>query len=288
MFSSSDLPVFGIPPTLGAWRGTPIRFTTEQAEDQRALLAFKADLERGLAELLALVRSGELDHVRLERAVITAQQHAAELDAFDSKAIHPMFYNERHQDSSTIAHRVFDVVEVLEMILTHLEIPDVLIMSQVNHSIRRAIGDSTKPQMKLLLRPAPADSHVYTPFASGLVASGGFSCLVFPAVVHRDRFNNTIPESAGTSLDNVVSSPVTAQFYPYIGQRLPRIGSTYRRMFCCQSPIQRMAAYMRCYNEGRPGDDLPRNKACTVTVESGVTIGHLYDHAKKLMVRNPA
>lgn len=85
-------------------------------EDQRAALANKLDLEQDLSQLLTQIRSGQLDPVRLENAVLIAQQHSAALDLFLNKTIDPKLYNERRHDTSTAARQTFDVAELLEMI----------------------------------------------------------------------------------------------------------------------------------------------------------------------------
>lgn len=255
-----------------------------RVEDQRAVLANKQDLERDLSELLTQIRSGLLDPVEIEKAVLTAQQHCAALDPFLSNNVDTKYYNERRQDTSTTAQQTFDVVELLELILEHLGIPDILTMSQVSRSIHNSIEQSTKLQTKLSLRPAPTDSHLHMPFLWCLNGTqGGFCCYnIEPYIAPSLRFAHTT--GLGDSTHHKDGSiMLRAQFSPFTGH-LPKIGATYRRMFCCQPPIKKMYYYMDCCRGGFSGDVGDRNEAWTVTAEEGLTIGHLYECAQKLMV----
>lgn len=242
----------------------------DRTEENRAALSHQQDLESNLSALLNDIKSGRQSQAALEKAIIAAQKHAAGLKMFLSSCIPQKFYNERRSDSSTAAQRTFDVAELLEMILDHLEIPDIVKMIQVSHSLKNSIEASTKLQDKLSLRPAPLDSHIYSAFEQCLFREGGFRCTL-------TNYNNTRPQALPGTF------AVRAYFFPFPGQHLPKIGSKYRRMFICQPPIKQMKVYLSCCPRDRELGFLPQLEVCTVSSDGGLTIGHLYDCARKQM-----
>lgn len=73
---------------------------------------------------------------------------------FIRSQLHPMYFNEVRADDSTIAQRVFDIQEILELILVQADFSSILAMSQVNKDIRGKIeGSSRQLQLKRYLVP---------------------------------------------------------------------------------------------------------------------------------------
>jgi hypothetical protein len=123
------------------------------------------ELEQQISGALKQLESGQCNPQELKSALMSAQGnlHALHSSFGDIFGHHSDFYNERRAEDSTTAVRVFDIPELLEMILDNLDVLDLLSFYQCSRSIRDAIDASSKLQQRLSLRAAPADSHLRLP-----------------------------------------------------------------------------------------------------------------------------
>ena len=252
------------------------------AEEKRAVLSHEQEIELNLAGLLRDVEDGRLGQSELKAAILATQYHVQGVKTYLSQTIEPRLYNESRSTTSTIAKKVFDIAELLELILDHLTIPDILKMSAVDRDIRNAIKGSKKMQTKLALRPASADSYMSTAFDEGcLNREGGFRSTITNSKYLRERRSGFLPASS----DAENEFTVRAEFLPYPGEHLSKIGSTYRSIFICSPVIKEMKAHVVCCQTPNPWwTTVPsEDSVYTITSKTGITIGDLYDCAKMIM-----
>ncbi|KAK3680370.1 hypothetical protein LTR37_021280 [Vermiconidia calcicola] len=166
-----------------------------------------------------------------------------DMPASDNDTISPKSSAESSRDdedeSCSIATQVFAVPELLEMILEHVDVRDVLDAYRINRSTREIIEASPKLQTKLFLRPANAE---------------GMNLLRLKEECNAEGWNplqlkeDCLP---GLWLHQCASTgTVTAAFE---GPRLPLIGARCLKMFFCEPPIKKMIMHCDC---------LPRDDGC--------------------------
>ena len=261
---------------------------TDPPRDKCEALTHQQQLEEQVNILLCGVRSGQYNQDSLVKALVGLQHRIAALTYSLGGEEATLHTNERMLAGSAAAQKAFQIQELLELILGNLEITDIVCVSQVSRAVRQAVVGSKKLQMMLCLRAAAPKSHLWTPFCSimskyqtsanrmlnhglALVYSElrGFSCIfeTFPP-----------PRSRKPHRDMVT---MRAEFVPLPLLRLPYLGDTYRRMFVCQPPIQKMDVFMSCCGPTRDKDS--NGKRRDVCSERGITIGDLYDRARQLM-----
>lgn len=250
-------------------------------EMHRAGLSHQVSLEDTIATALKQVESGEYDTTALKTVLQSAQHHVNELGGFFSERLkkHPELYNERKPEGSSIAAQVFDIPELLEMILGHLPVSDLLKFYQCSRSIRDSIEASSKLQNQLSLRPAPAGSHLKLPLSD--LAYVGFTSI--------EQFQRRQVPQRLEKKDEVKDRTVEihAHFNVLPGQVLPRIGSRVRGMFITQPPLEEMTVNVECcpiYVEWQTSESVESCKSVrTVTRVGGLTLGALYDRAEELL-----
>jgi hypothetical protein len=88
-------------------------------EQAQAAFSNQMDLEGKLADLLDIVESGNYDQADLKSALLSAQDNVGGIRAYFSEQYrhYPEFFNERKAEDSSIACNVFEIPELLEMIL---------------------------------------------------------------------------------------------------------------------------------------------------------------------------
>ena len=257
-------------------------------------MSHQISLEQEIADTLKKVESGEYSSAELKSSLLSVQSHVTGLGGHFSRQLrtNPEFYNERKPEGSTIACRVFDIPELLEMILEHLTIPDLLKFYQCSTSIRDSIESSSKLQSQLSLRPVSSNSYLHLPvrhltkfvpldaFDENITGlqTGFFSSEQFPRRRPSRKY-----EHKNEAQDRTVE--IHASFYLLPGQRLPRMGSRVRRMFITQPPLEEMTVALNCcpiYDYGPTGLESPKPER-KVSREGGLTVGALYDRAEELL-----
>lgn len=234
--------------------------------EKRAALASHRSLTRSLANVKRALKTGSTDATHLESLLSTANKDLGTIADYLSASFEPVYYNEFIPDNSTAApQRAFAVPELFELILDYLPIPSILVFSQTCKDYHARIQHSEHLQTTLSLRAAPPSSHFRAPFEDCLLGAPGGDFHCRPPRNEGSIFPSSAPDGKGPA-----GLHIGAKFVPQgPEQRLPKIGSTYRRMFLTQPPITKLKPVARlcCFSTG--SEPLHR--------ESGITIGDLYD-----------
>ncbi|KAK4545754.1 hypothetical protein LTR36_002708 [Oleoguttula mirabilis] len=212
-----------------------------------------------------IVRSTENTPASLRNGLSDAQGDVQGLKQFFSNFLSPTLYNEiTPPQNESIACRVFEVPELLELILLELPVADIMSFQQVDRNARDAIEASSPLQRALSLRADPADSPVRMPF-NDMTGLRGFSCG------ERKRPSRRLGRLPWRDDEIQIKAYFTSNSGP-----LPRIGLRWRRMYALQPPIREMIATVLCCQfASLPG------VSQTVTSECGITVGDLYDAAQQ-------
>ena len=230
---------------------------------------------------------------------MSAQGNVEALQSCFSDIFHhyPDFYNERRTGDSTTAIRVFDIPELLELILENLDVLDLLSFYRCNRSIRDAIDASSKLQQQLSLRAAPADSRLRLPlrnfsrFSSGIPRDDERGLFATPIVqigfssyehIGRGFPHSNLGQEMPEKEDR--TAEIHALFHLRPSQALPRVGSRIRQMLITQPPINQMIVSTDCcpsYDYSISSE--PRPLFPMVENLNGVTVGDLYDCTEKLL-----
>jgi hypothetical protein len=272
----------------------------EQCDQLRMAMAHQRRLKEHVAKLLKSCIRGEIASSSRAAdpadALEACQAELEGLDEFWSTMLKATFYNEYIPENETrAAQRVFDVPELLEMVLEYTSICDILNFQQVCRSARDAIDGSPRLQRVLNLRAEPEGSHFQTPYCCFTHGNlGGFWCgtclhgLVLDGTEGSVTYNLVNIGSRYRSSVCVVGNNLTVSAgFPNSDERLPRIGSRWRAMYICQPPIKQMTIRLACCShDAGIGGVLRSAKEFTVTSESGLTIGDLYDKTKALVAEH--
>ncbi|KAK3661636.1 hypothetical protein LTR56_000124 [Elasticomyces elasticus] len=193
------------------------------------------------------------------------EQAIEDQKSFFSSFLKPVFYNHqqsRDHQNCTAAQTVFDIPELLELILQDLRIPHILSFQQTCRSAKACIDNSPRLQSALSLRADPTDSPLRMPFARRFK---GFFFNITEEVMLNDVTNKKITINFGFVPPKKPSL-----------QRLPSIGSCYRRMYVVQPPITTADISLICCRTSHV--DSPTQ----LQSESGITMGDVYDMTKDL------
>ncbi|KAK5738356.1 hypothetical protein LTR17_006075 [Elasticomyces elasticus] len=192
------------------------------------------------------------------------------LGAFFSDFLNPVFYNEKQplhtMGDTSSAQKVFDLPELLELVLEYVEEVDVLRFHQVSRSARASIDGSPRLQSRLSLRIDSTDKPRRYPFSnvnSIAPLASGFSCNPnTPGRRYHADAPGPFPE------DRVL---VQARFdISGVG----KIDTRCRSMHIAQPPIKDMQLRLQCCDKAL----LDEHKS-DIHSDVGVTIGDLWDAA---------
>ncbi|KAK5126932.1 hypothetical protein LTR85_008290 [Meristemomyces frigidus] len=139
------------------WMFTNSSPAKEQNVHMRKALGHQQELQRFVSVLLAKneALAGDMTQSHTVSAVHGAQRELDGLHGFFSTFLSPAFYNERIPDRSNStppAQGVFEVVELLELILGYLTIRDIMSFQQINRSAYDTIESSPRLRDMLSLR----------------------------------------------------------------------------------------------------------------------------------------
>ncbi|KAI5369866.1 Putative F-box domain-containing protein [Septoria linicola] len=266
------------PVSMADWRQ---RFK-QRDDEMRAALDHQANLDAALKRLSNLADSSASVSSAILRAVLKqAQSSAAGLDGHLRNTGRPSLYAERCPDGAReLAQRVFDVPELLELILSKLPVLELLKSYRVNRQWHSAIESSANLQRQLSLRPDTVDGYFQNVFQGricgevlpGFGTRSGFS-------THRGLSSReeTIPGNEILFKADFASS---TDYYAMPG----KCGTRIRKMYVCQPPIKEMNTYVECcrYNFNHHTDDHDRPSA-VVRNEKGLTIGDLLDKTNEML-----
>lgn len=191
----------------------------------------------------------------------SAQSDVRGLDTFFRDiATSAIQQEERTANAKETAQKVFDIVEILEQVLLHVDCArDVLEAMRVNRQFRDAVLGSSKLQRKLSLLP-DLDAYLHVTDANDMISycslpSAEWCILTFEG---RIAFDN-----ADTDRDGVQVR--------FQGQQ-PKLGSRCRQRYFCQPPPEEMFVFVGCCD-----DSVVKNDA-------GLTVGDLYEVAEKHLI----
>jgi hypothetical protein len=198
------------------------------------------------------------------------QQHVDGLDRFFRTMLVPNFYNERKPEDCTTAQKTFEIPELLEMILAPLSFVDILNSQQTSKTNYATIQESPRLQRHLGVRAEGPDSEIRTPFASAAtVPNSSFACRQRACYVR------------AFSYQNVQTSTIMEAGFSVHAHQLPRIGSRWRSMLICQPPLHSMTVVTNCCAKSNYVGEI-EGEVGTITSDTGLTIGDLYDHTLAL------
>ena len=236
-------------------------------------------LEQSLSRITDALASGAFaDSKILTGAAQDAQRQVFSLKASFSRLLEPTLYTSILYDTSACpAQRVFDVPELLEMILLYLPIPDVLSFEQINRTARSTVNASPAIQDHLSLRAAADKEYVRLPFNDLLSTSSAWKGFVCRPSGFRRRAKYCF--HARSACDLVCTSS-----FEYSYCKLPRIGTKWRKMFVTQPPVKAMKFGRSCCGPTiYPGDigNVPPSEKW-ISSDTGLILGDLYDFAAKV------
>lgn len=158
---------------IGATKPDRRSFDHEERENRR-FLSHHANLTHALKKLSRLARSGQpIPSETLTEALKPAVASAAGIDRRLRKRIRPAIYNERCPPQARhLAQKVFDIPELLEMIILSLRFKDKLKVQRLNKQWHAAVNNSINVQRSLSLRPDTSSGFFRAPFADPGVLRG--------------------------------------------------------------------------------------------------------------------
>lgn len=187
------------------------------------------------------------------------------VDTLIKQALHkvpPEYFAEHCPPHATgLAQKVFNIPELLEMILENLDMNHLLGVMCLNRQFHDAVEYSPKFQKRLSLVPQE-DFHLPLNQES------------LPRIFM--DINNGETGSSGYPAWN--QEVVVAEFF----DTLPRLGPRCRRMLVANPPVKEMKAFVNCCPMRNGGVHVEAR----VRNEKGVTMGDLLDMATQLMRRH--
>ncbi|WPG97953.1 Hypothetical protein R9X50_00073600 [Acrodontium crateriforme] len=221
---------------------------------------------------------------RLDEAKASIEASAAGFNHYLSLSIATRFFNERHSlETPDMVHRhaLWEVRDVVEMILLKLPVDKLLETRLVCKSLRDVIASSTALQMKLHLKPDPK-SLLELPFSVSSVREKHrtlkFSCDEdHGQVYHPPTYQPVRPSSRHLAL------------YACVYRDISQIGDMYKSMLVCQPPIYELGAAPLCcrsitasINLPTGYIDVPARPSTKIAAATGLTVGHLIAAAQEI------
>lgn len=217
--------------------------------------------QQGLQRKITAALQAPNDELAIRDALESMQTDVDGLETFFRTITLSQLYNEqRPPNAKDVAQKVFEIPEILEMILMKLEPVSLLVVMQTNPLFRDSVLASVKLQRRLSLLP-DNDCHFDTLPAGHVMP--GFKCRLYTTV-------------RGLMADEEV---LNVEFH-----RKLKLGARSRAMGFCQPPLTEMKVYINCcaaHASARPF--LPKPALRTVRTEAGLTIGDLYDEHERML-----
>lgn len=237
------------------------------ANEKLKVLYHNHSINEILDEIVTDIEKGKLG--TLKHRISEVRHDVSGFERYLSATIEPKYYAQHRPKDSKAAIKVFAVPELLETILLNLDVMDLMPCYLVNRTFRDTMEQSPKLQIRLFLRPAPKDSSVCYPF----------------------QFENFKCES-DHELSLGEKNEVKVTLRPNFGSAaaLPSLGSRWKEMLVRQPPIHSMSYSINCYPEGlrtahlngRLSANNPHRPIRFIGSKSGLTVGDLYEAARKL------
>lgn len=233
-----------------------------------------------------------LSDYRKAEASATARQSIDGIRDFFSAFLASKFYPEQHAPgASERAHRIFQATNLVEYLLSFVEVADLYTLRQVNKSLRNQIDGSEILQYRTY-RSTDLDGHFQTAFAAGsqcskltgVTVDAIFSCNT--AMLGIEKPPGHFAAVLEVRFDKkYTQTTVPNRYYPY------------GAMFLCQPPPTEIDVFPDCCSRGTYSSTYalhqhdPLNAAMAlgrlqpvgkVVSNTGLTIGHLYDAIERI------
>lgn len=273
----------------------PIVTSDMDRQRSRDLLAFQNKLQHDIPILLDDLRDGYCDPGQIQRVLGNIQEDASSVAKYLSPFIPSESYNELGKPGSDAAQNVFNTTELLENILNHFDVFELMNFYRVNRRTRDVIEGSPDLLKKMGLRAKPANSFLELPFKDSVRRKCTTTCLWEGSRCRCDDYYGPRKIRFSCNRENYccrmkpprTRMPVSlrATFYPSAEQHLPRIGSRWRSMYICQPPIQKIQAHVTCCQNSQQMPvvhDMSSSQSTDITAMDGIgiTIGDLYNFAE--------
>lgn len=233
-----------------------------------------------------------LSDYRKAEASATARQSIDGIRDFFSSFLASKFYPEQHAPgASGRPHRIWQATQLVEYMLSFVEVADLFTMRQVNKSLRSHIDISERLQYRTY-RSTDLDGHFITAFApgsqcsklTGVTVEALFSCNT--AMLGIEKPPGHFAAVLEVRFDSKHSkTAVPNRYYPYGAMYLSQPPPTEIDVFpdCCsrgtysstytshhQDPLNAAMALGRLQPVGK------------VVSNTGLTVGHLYDAIERI------
>lgn len=230
-----------------------------RAEEFCHFMTEKHTLEHTLGQLLEKIKQREGADSDLLHDVETANQSFSKMDNYiqNSTETRILCHEYCPPHAQGLAKKVFDVPELLEEILTHLDVKDILGAQCVNWQFRNAVDSSTRLQRQLTFLPSKS-GFVSSPFDTGSY-NHGIAVMKYP--------------SAETDSSRKPDQERELTVSVFIDDHPLKLGSTCRRILLVQPPIKTIVVDVSCRCE-HDREEVHNPK--------GITIGDLVNHTRRL------
>ena len=307
-------PKFRPPPPTLTQAATPLLQTPiiTHTNEMRQAVVWHQRLDEACKQLENLATASADDNVSAHevlKATATIKTNAAGLRKYFA-TFHKSVSSARSNVRKGRAKKAFQVPELLEAVLSCLDVPNLLKAQQVCKHFKGVIDESAKLQRRMGLKAADADSFLELPLR-GVVMTGqpyrglfGGAALTFnvagpcdmagqsyltsgfgmgPGGFH-DAREETIVEEASVSI----------LVRPFKGDRLPKVGSRIGSMLVCQPPVKQMTFTSSCCTPiGLFGGGRIRHNGTVAPAEhpkltnaTGITVGDILTQAHKMIAEH--
>lgn len=196
------------------------------------------------------------------------QQQLSEIGEYLRPRIVKKCYNDFQMSDSSKAAEVFHIPELLDLILEHVSIYDILYMTQTSQGIHAVVESSSYLQTRLFMRDG------YPPSA--------------PCARHGLYYYAPIPQSYdwfgqyGGYLD--LGDRVAGFYCPNGQDRLPPVAPLWKRMRFCRPAWRSVRVFADCKECGCLNNGLD---AEVLAPGRGLTFGYIYDKANEIFAGEP-
>ncbi|OCK79086.1 hypothetical protein K432DRAFT_300641 [Lepidopterella palustris CBS 459.81] len=181
---------------------------------------------------------------------------------------------------------VLETTELLELILSHLPLPDLLRANRINKTFFSTIKFSPKIQSLLFFRPTPRTAAPEPHYEINPLLTSVFPGWLAPMP--------PAPDEDWDLVHNCLSKPpapndtsTTARFlrckWNWRPDAFARADASWRRMFVTQPPVKQFSVEVRSCGEG--GESVQQGALRFDGEDDGLRMGMLYDYLEKNCLR---
>jgi hypothetical protein len=237
-------------------------------EQVRVVLSDYHDLQSQLSKTVSAISDDKISKAEVLHQLAAIQAKVNGFDLYLSSTVAARYYNERRSPESTVAKNVFHIPELLELILEHASIFDILNVYQTCRGLKEIVEASPKLQIQLLLR---------------LIGE-----LVDPLAylqMHLLRANEWLDDQWFImKIDWNPKSRITARFKSHRGdEALPQVGAVWKRMRICQPLLMSMRVVVECANCAVNRYYTEETPEVYFSTSKELTFRDLYDNATDIL-----